>query len=95
MFRRREEAGARHCHGNPRMPLDKTFEVTYGEVRYLRLPEVMKLVGKKRSTIYRDIRLGKFPAPYELGSSRSVGWLSTDLYDWMFSRKRTHVRPCE
>ncbi len=63
-----------------------------GEVRFLRLPEVEFLVGIKRSTIYRDIAAGKFPAPYELGSSRSVGWLSTEISAWITSRSRVQLR---
>lgn len=95
MFRCREEAGAKHCHGNPRMQQDKNFQLNYGEVCFYRLQTVMKISGKGRSTIYRDIKLGKFPAPYELGSCRSVGWLSTEIYEWMDSRKVKHVSPSE
>lgn len=62
------------------------------ETRFLRLPEVEFLVGKKRSTIYRAIAAGTFPAPYELGSSRSVGWLSTEISAWIFSRSRVQLR---
>lgn len=64
------------------------------ETRFLRLPEVEFVVGKKRSTIYRDIAAGKFPAPYELGSSRSVGWLSTEINAWILSRSRVQLRGC-
>lgn len=62
------------------------------ELRFLRLPEVEKATGKKRSTIYRDIASGKFPAPYDLGSSRSVGWLSTEITDWILNRPRVQLR---
>ena len=62
------------------------------EKRFLRLPEVEYVVGKKRSTIYRDIAAGKFPAPYELGSSRSVGWLSTEISAWILSRSRVQIK---
>ncbi len=66
------------------------------EPHFLRLPEVKKKVAKSRSSIYRDIQLGKFPSQYELGSSRSVGWLSTDIEDWIKSRQRINLRPrCE
>lgn len=61
------------------------------EKRFLRLPEVEFIVGKKRSTIYRDIAAGKFPAPYDLGS-RSVGWLSTEITAWVLSRPRVQLR---
>ncbi|WP_410017177.1 helix-turn-helix transcriptional regulator [Pseudomonas sp. 5P_3.1_Bac2] len=64
------------------------------EKRFLRLPEVEFVVGKKRSSIYRAISEGKFPAPYELGSSRSVGWLSTDISAWILSRTRVQLRGC-
>lgn len=63
----------------------------WGEKRFLRLPEVEFVVGKKRSTIYRDIAAGKFPAPYELGSSRSVGWLSTEINAWILGRSRVQI----
>jgi len=62
------------------------------ELRFLRLPEVEKAAGKKRSTIYRDIAAGTFPAPYDLGSSRSVGWLSTEINAWILSRPRVQLR---
>ncbi|MCB4796693.1 AlpA family phage regulatory protein [Pseudomonas sp. NP21570] len=62
------------------------------ELRFLRLPEVEKTVGKKRSTIYRDIAAGRFPAPYDLGNSRSVGWLSTEISAWILSRPRAQLR---
>ena len=62
------------------------------EPRFLRLPDVEFAVGKKRSTIYRDIAAGKFPAPYDLGSSRSVGWLSTEISAWILSRPRVQLR---
>ncbi|MBK57552.1 MAG: transcriptional regulator [Pseudomonas sp.] len=62
------------------------------ELRFLRLPDVEKATGKKRSTIYRDIAAGKFPAPYDLGSSRSVGWLSTEISAWILSRPRVQLR---
>ncbi|OZY59764.1 transcriptional regulator [Pseudomonas lundensis] len=70
----------------------RTIEPSPEEPRFLRLPEVELLVGKKRSTIYRDIAAGKFPAPYDLGSSRSVGWLSTEISAWILSRPRVQLR---
>jgi len=62
------------------------------EIRFLRLPEVERACGKKRSTIYRDIAAGTFPAPYDLGNSRSVGWLSTEIYAWILNRPRAQRR---
>ncbi|MBA1265314.1 AlpA family phage regulatory protein [Stutzerimonas stutzeri] len=70
----------------------KTSIEPTNEIRFCRLNEVKHIVGKSRSSIYLDIKLGKFPAPYELGSSRSVGWLSSEIDEWMKSRKRAHMR---
>ena len=69
-----------------------TIALGSDEPRFLRLPEVELAVGKKRSTIYRDIAAGKFPAPYDLGGSRSVGWLSTEISAWILSRPRVQLR---
>ena len=70
----------------------RTTALGSNEPRFLRLPEVEVAVGKKRSTIYRDIAAGIFPAPYDRGSSRSVGWLSTEISAWILSRPRVKLR---
>ncbi len=44
----------------------------------LRLPEVMRLTGLGRSTIYRLLAAGQFPSPVQL-SVRAVGWRRTDV----------------
>jgi prophage regulatory protein len=41
--------------------------------RYLRRSEVERSTGLSRSTIYRRINEGSFPAPYNLGGS-CVRW---------------------
>lgn len=64
------------------------------DVRILRLAEVEHTVGKKRSTIYRDIAAGKFPGPVEIGG-KSVGWLSTEINDWVQSRPRAQLRSAQ
>jgi prophage regulatory protein len=51
----------------------------------LRLPAVRARTGRSRSSIYADIKLGRFPAPIKLGP-RSVGWLETDVMSWLESR---------
>ncbi len=76
---------------NMAMRSTKDFDFEDGK-RFLRLPEVEFVVGKKRSSIYRGIAAGDFPAPYELGSSRSVGWLSTEINAWVLSRSRVQLR---
>lgn len=48
----------------------------------LRLPEVIKITGRSRSSIYADIAEGAFPAPIGLGA-RAVGWLKSDVNFWI------------
>lgn len=51
-----------------------------------RLPVVLKVTGLGRSTIYRLVADGSFPAPVRLGP-RAVAWRWSDLDQW--SRSRT------
>lgn len=48
----------------------------------LRLPDVKARTGLSRSTIYLRISQGAFPTPINLGS-RAVGWLETEIEDWL------------
>jgi prophage regulatory protein len=50
--------------------------------RILRLPEVIKRVGLKRSSIYNRMKDGTFPKSSSLGGN-SVGWLESDITAWM------------
>lgn len=54
--------------------------------RILRLPEVMLTTGYKRSSIYAKISDGTFPKPIILGGS--VGWVETDVLEWIEERVR-------
>lgn len=55
------------------------------QLRITRLPEVKALTGLSRSTIYQRITDGTFPAQINLGS-RAVGWLASDIQNWIDSR---------
>jgi prophage regulatory protein len=46
--------------------------------RFLRFPEVKKLSGMSRSTIYLRISEGLFPKPIQLGA-RMVGWRESEI----------------
>jgi len=48
------------------------------EKRLVRLPEVCNRTGVSRSTLYKLIRLGIFPAPKHLGE-RAVAWLESEV----------------
>lgn len=51
----------------------------------LRLPKVEALTGYKRSTIYKLIKEGKFPAPIALGD-RASAWIESEIQGWIESR---------
>lgn len=53
---------------------------------FARLPTVMQATGLGRSTIYRLVASGSFPAPAHLGP-RAVGWRWSDLDQWSKSRR--------
>lgn len=56
---------------------------------FARLPTVLAATGLGRSTIYRLIADGSFPAPVRLGH-RAVAWRWSDLDQWTRSRPDTH-----
>jgi prophage regulatory protein len=49
--------------------------------RPLRLADVSMTVGLKRSSIYRYVAEGRFPAPIKVGE-RSVRWKLADILAW-------------
>lgn len=51
----------------------------------LRLPEVMKITGLSRSSIYAMMEKGIFPKQIALGA-RAVGWLESEIKDWINQR---------
>jgi prophage regulatory protein len=53
--------------------------------RILRDPEVRKRSGLSRTTRWRLIRAGKFPAPVKL-TEYAVGWRESDIDGWLASR---------
>lgn len=51
----------------------------------LRLPEVLARTGLSRSTLYRRVDEGTFPAPISLGI-RAVGWPESEVQSWIEQR---------
>ena len=49
--------------------------------RFVRLPEVLRITGLCRSTIYKLIAQGEFPAPYKL-TQRAIAWRQAELDTW-------------
>ena len=48
----------------------------------LRPSEVVARIGLSRTTIWRGVRAGTFPAPLELGRN-SIGWPESVIDDWL------------
>ena len=55
------------------------------EQHILRLPTVKAITGLSRSTIYLRMSEGAFPRQVNLGS-RAVGWLSSEIQQWVDER---------
>ena len=51
----------------------------------LRRKQVEARTGLARSTIYHHIKAGTFPRPIPLGP-RAVGWLESDVSNWIAER---------
>ncbi len=56
--------------------------------KVLRCSQVQERTGLSRSTLYSLFTSNRFPRPIKL-TSRSVGWLSSDVDEWISSRKST------
>ncbi len=55
--------------------------------RILRREEVMTFSGLKRTQLKEHIARGEFPAPIKLTESgRAVGWLESELHEWLVRR---------
>jgi prophage regulatory protein len=53
--------------------------------RFLRLPEVRRITGLSKSSIYARIAEGTFPAPVPLGG-KAVGWIEAEVNQWVYDR---------
>lgn len=56
------------------------------EDMYLRIKQVTARTGLSRATIYGMMGIGRFPMKTALGV-RAVGWLSSEIEQWMLERK--------
>ncbi len=56
-----------------------------GQIRFLRLPEVLARTGLSRSTIYVRLDQGRFPRAVSLGA-RAVGWIEAEVDEWIRER---------
>lgn len=54
----------------------------------VRIKDVALAVGLSRSSIYRMVSEGSFPAPLHL-STRTIAWKAADIQAWVDSRRST------
>lgn len=54
--------------------------------RVIKLPTVIDQTSLSRTTIYRLISQGTFPAPIKIGPN-AVGWLQQDVSEYIMARK--------
>ena len=59
------------------------MEVRSEPERLLRLKEVQRITGLCRSAIYQRIKEGSFPPQVPLGGSRAVGWIASQVNEWV------------
>lgn len=62
-----------------------------GPLVLLRLPEVCRRTGRKRSALYQDIAAGNFPAPVKLGE-RASAWPEHEITAWIAERMAARER---
>ncbi len=53
--------------------------------RYIRFPEVSKRTARSHTSIWRDVRANRFPAPRKIGPN-AVAWLEEEIEAWCASR---------
>jgi prophage regulatory protein len=54
--------------------------------KILRRKQVQSITGLSRSTIYAEIKAGRFPGQVQLTSKRSVGWLESEVVAFIQGR---------
>lgn len=55
------------------------------QIQFIRLPEVVELVGLSKMTIYRMVASGLFPKQIRLGAN-SVAWVRSEVQAWSQQR---------
>ena len=54
--------------------------------------EVQAIVRLPTATLYAHMANGKFPRPIQLGTSRRVGWLKSEIMEWVRTQPRSEGR---
>lgn len=56
-------------------------------MKFMRLNDVKAATGLARSTVYKYVKQGVFPAPVSLGG-RAVAWVEFEVQAWIADRIR-------
>jgi len=79
-------------HIRSRVSLNLHQEATLAQLpSFLGLHQVIATVPKSKTTLYRDIKRGEFPAPVKI-SQRRVAWIGEQVQAWIDARSNTGVR---
>lgn len=62
-----------------------SYRTTNEAPAIIRLPEVIRVIGLSRASIYRFMEAGDFPRQFKLGTS-AVGWLRKEVEAWIDER---------
>ena len=76
------------CIGVKRETLMSISEIQIAALELLKRRYVESLTGLSRSSIYKQISIGKFPSPVKL-TDKSVAWRKEDVAAWIASRNST------
>jgi prophage regulatory protein len=60
--------------------------------RLLRIAAVVERTGLARASVWKQVKLGDFPAPIRI-TGRAVAWLDTDIDAWIAGRVRERDAP--
>lgn len=55
-------------------------------VKAIRQPDVLEMTCLSRTTLWRRVKAGDFPAPFKLGAGRAVAWLESDVSQWLIDQ---------
>jgi prophage regulatory protein len=69
----------------PRSASSSEFATTHRPERMLRLPTVIDITGRSRSSIFRDVESGKFPKPVHIGPN-AIAFLQSEIANWVEQR---------
>ncbi len=76
-------------HSKHRSPQQAPVQPRAPPFRMLRFADVTECTGLSRTTIWRRVRAGTFPAPLSLGEN-SFGWPENLIQEWIESRPVVH-----